>query len=377
LRIALGLTLALLPLLAGTLLVWRVRRDGEPSARIAFVSAAIGVGLGAAAVWIERAVLGLAQLADAPGPTPALIATLLFVAPLEEGLKVAAVWPLYTTRRLTTPAAGALWALSAAAGLTASENLLRMLDGEGGWLPPVRLLLGTPAALLAAAAWGAALGAGGRARGRWFALAWVAATLLRGFYDHIVFDRGPAALLAAAPLLVAMGVAAWIGLREIAPRPASSSRRPSLLSRVPEPPSLGAMRRALRRSDRPVMLGWIGLGALVTVGVVLVSVAVAVWLGHRAGIDFAAAEESDLRSGGPLALLGLAVLAAFPVAGFLIARASGSDSVLEPALAAALAIALVVTLLTLAAPVAVVFALAVAPVAFGLACGGAWFGLGR
>ena len=79
----------------------------------------------------------------------------------------------------------------------------------------------------------------------------------------------------------------------------------------------------------------------------------------------------------PLMLLGGAALLAFPIAGYLVARASSTRSVLEPAIAAALAIAGTLILLGLAAPVAVVFAVAFAPVAFGLACGGAWMGIPR
>jgi hypothetical protein len=70
------------------------------------------------------------------------------------------------------------------------------------------------------------------------------------------------------------------------------------------------------------------------------------------------------------------VLFAFPVSGFLIARASAAESVLEPALSAAVAIAGTLVMLGLAEPVALVFAVAFAPIAFGLACVGAWVGIG-
>jgi len=125
------------------------------------------------------------------------------------------------------------------------------------------------------------------------------------------------------------------------------------------------------------MVHWIIFGALVNVGVILAALALAVYLGHRIGVDFAAADEADMRSNGPIVLLGAAVTMAFPVAGYLVARASGTTSVLEPAMATAVALFVVVTLLSMTAPVAVLFALAVAPVAFGLACGGAWLGLSR
>jgi hypothetical protein len=70
-------------------------------------------------------------------------------------------------------------------------------------------------------------------------------------------------------------------------------------------------------------------------------------------------------------------LAAFPVAAYLVARASATRSVLEPAISAGVAIAGSLVLLGVASPVAGVFALALAPVAFGLACAGAWFGMAR
>jgi hypothetical protein len=50
---------------------------------------------------------------------------------------------------------------------------------------------------------------------------------------------------------------------------------------------------------------------------------------------------------------------------------------MEVAISAILAILGTLILLGLAAPVAVVFAIAFAPIAFGLACVGAWLGLGR
>ena len=125
------------------------------------------------------------------------------------------------------------------------------------------------------------------------------------------------------------------------------------------------------------MVHWIILGAFVNVGVVIAALALAVYVGHQINVDFASADEADFRSNGPILLMGLAIVSAFPVAGYLVARASGTSSVLEPAMAAALAIAAAVVLLFLTAPLAVIFALAAAPVAFGLACGGAWFGLSR
>src|SRR5690606_22470299 len=103
----------------------------------------------------------------------------------------------------------------------------------------------------------------------------------------------------------------------------------------------------------------------------------AVIIGHRIGIDFAAADEGDVRANGPLVLLGAAVSSAFPVAGYLVAKASGTRSLIEPAFGAALSLVAFVIALTLAAPITVVSALPRLAVAIALTCVGAWFGLGR
>jgi hypothetical protein len=229
-----------------------------------------------------------------------------------------------------------------------------------------------------AAAWGFVLGRdvakGGvrRIGGRLFNATWILATLFNGVYDHIVFGRTKVALLAAAPILAAMGAIAFVALRSLR----APAQRPSRFSIAP--PTIAAVRAALWRTEQPVMVGWIGIGALVNIGVITSSLAIAVWFGHRIGVDFAAVDRADeARSAAPLVLLGSAALAAFPVAGLLVSKASASRGVLEAAIAAALAIAGALVLLGLAAPVAVVFAIAFAPIALGLACAGAWIGATR
>jgi hypothetical protein len=92
-------------------------------------------------------------------------------------------------------------------------------------------------------------------------------------------------------------------------------------------------------------------------------------------VDFSVVDEHDAATTAPLALLGAGLLMAFPVSGFLVARASNVPTLLEPALASALAILAVCVVLGLANPIALVFAFAFSPVAFGLSCAGAWAGL--
>src|SRR5690606_8248022 len=171
-------------------------------------------------------------------------------------------------------------------------------------------------------------------------------------YDHVMLARGPALVVVAVPLLAFMFGAAWVVLRSLAPEDSSGSSKLAALA----PPSLSDMQRAMQRRERPLMVHWIAIGALVTLGVVLSALAGAVYLGHEIGIDFTSASEADFRSSGPLALLGTAVLVAFPISGYLIARASAAQSVLEPALASGVAIVVAMLMLSITEPVALVVA---------------------
>jgi hypothetical protein len=173
-----------------------------------------------------------------------------------------------------------------------------------------------------------------------------------------------------------MAIASVLVVRALNQARTSSSSASSKMAEQPAA-SMASMRAALQRPERPLMVHWIALGALVTLGLVIVALATAVYLGHRLGIDFTLANESNLRSMGPLALLGSFVLMAFPCSGYLVARASAAQSVLEPAMASGLALLLVMLMLSVTEPLALVVAVAVAPVAFALACGGAWFALDR
>jgi hypothetical protein len=384
LRVLSSVAVGALPLLIVAWLWRRISRRRHVPVRLAVYVAIGGVAAGAFAMYVERLVLGWTDLgfeAARVGEAGALMATFLLAAPLEEALKVLVVWPMYRTRHISGPRLGLAYAATAAAGFACAEAVWAMWAGPGSALALAREALGAPAHLFFAGMWGYALGSGRQSRGRWFSVAWLSAMLLHGLYDHIVFGRGPGFLVVALPMLGAMGMFAWIALRDVAPRPDSSGPFSGplsgrVLATLPEPPSLRAMRRSLERSDRPLMLHWIAIGTLVTMGVMIAMIALAVFAGHRIGIDFAMADEADVRSSGPLVLIGSAILSAFPIAGYLVARASAATSVLEPAMGAGLAIAAVLAMLSVTAPIAVVFALAVAPVAFALACGGAWFGLG-
>jgi hypothetical protein len=176
-----------------------------------------------------------------------------------------------------------------------------------------------------------------------------------------------------------MLLVAWVLWRDLGPAAGrTSSGRMSMLMSVPAP-SLAAIREAFRRHDRPLTLRWIGLGALVTTGMIVTGLTAAVLLGHELGVDFSVVDRAEpgAASIAPLVLLGCGAIAAFPGSGYLLARASGTRSVLEPAMATSLAMVLMMVLIGMAAPTSVVFAIAFAPIAFALSCIGAWVGLGR
>ena len=114
-----------------------------------------------------------------------------------------------------------------------------------------------------------------------------------------------------------------------------------------------------------------------TAGVALSALALGLYLGNAIGLDFASADETDIRSNGPLLFLATAVGLAFPTSGYLVARATGAQSAMEAGVGAALAVLGAVLMLSVTTPIAAIFTLALAPIAFALASVGAWFALGR
>jgi RsiW-degrading membrane proteinase PrsW (M82 family) len=322
----------LFPLALGYLVWRRVSVLGHVSRRLTLIMALGGALAAVITAYFERIVLsstGLSLDVATSGVGGALLATFLLAAPLEEAVKVSVVWPLYRSRRILDSRLGVGYAAAAGAGFAAVKGLMAVLLGTPGGVTVLRALVSAPAQLFFAGIWGYALGARGpNRRGHWFSTAWLSATLLHGFYDHIVWGRGPGLLVSVVPLFVFMGVGAWIALREVAPELDTHQHWI-----VPDPPSLRALRAALRPVDHRLMVRWILIGAFTTLGLVLALLSLTVLLGHRFGVDFSLADESDVRSSGPLILLGVAVVSAFPIAGYLVARASAAHSVLEPALA--------------------------------------------
>jgi RsiW-degrading membrane proteinase PrsW (M82 family) len=375
LKLVIAPLVVLLSVLPAYFVFRRVSALGSASRRFALLTFLCGGALAFVAAAVERAVLDFTMLsfeARVSGTASALLASFLLAAPLEEALKTLVVWPLYRMRRINGPRLGMCYAVVTAAGFGAVLGLVRLWSAPFDWVLGLRVLCQVPPHLFFAGVWGYALGARRGQSGNWFAVTWLVSVALQGLYQHIVWGRGPGFLSAVVPLLGFMLLGAAVVLRQVDPQAKVLAKL-----RLPEPPRLSLVTEALNPRDQPLMLRWVVLGAFVNVGLMFTLLVAAVALGHRLGVDFSAADESDMTSAGPLALLGAAVLAAFPLAGYLVARASSSTGVLEPALAAAIALAAIVAVLALVAPLGVLFALAVAPLAFGLACGGAWIGLER
>jgi RsiW-degrading membrane proteinase PrsW (M82 family) len=381
---------ALPPVLAAFVLYRSdVRREPVPLVVLTFILGALAGGISAYLIALASRWTGLEIRSSAVGEGPALLFLFCLVAPLGEITKVFATWPAFLTEQFDEPYDGIVYAGVAALGFSAVESAVVLHSHPSGLVWIARSLLALPAHLFFACLWGYALGRAKQGRKRpttIFPVAWVFATAAHGLYAHIVYGRGPGAMLGVVPLLMAMGGVAWVAARDLKRRGDRPSREFSArvgegrLSRVSlavlaEPPSLHAVRDALRRRGRPIMARWIFLGALVTVGTMVAGVSTSVAVGHWIHIDFSVVDEHDAATTAPLVLLGLGLLSAFPVSGFLVARASNVPTLLEPALGAALAIALVCAVLGLMAPIALVFAFAFSPIAFGLSCFGAWAGL--
>lgn len=342
------------------------------SLRLLLLMSGVGAVAALLCLWLELWLwrfTGLEPVVVPGNTTGALIAVMLVAVPLEEASKLISAWPLYQRGRLVGRADGIMVTLSVAAGFAVSEVVFTALTSGVSGLDVVRAVLGSIAHLFFAAAWGYTLT--DVSEGRWLRRAWFVAVVFHGLFDHIVYGRAAGTMVLSGPLIIAMIGLAWLGIRQ--------ARRPPQLILEPDDDDipLELIRKVVQRRDQPVKFRWIIVGAFVTTGVALTALGLAIYLGHQIGVDFAAADEADVSANAPLLLLGSATLLAFPVAGYLVARASATDSVLEPALGAAASIVIVVILLSMAAPVAIVFSLAVAPVAFGLACLGAWFGMGK
>lgn len=374
---------ALLPVLCFVELVRRTDPRREPRW---LVSATFGFGAIAAAGALfvtERAAsrTGLDVRVSAAGETGALVFLFFVVAPIQEAAKVAAAWPAFLSKHLDEAYDGVVYSAASSLGFAAVENAFVLREHTTGAIWIARAVLALPAHVFFACLWGYALARAKQSRRRLpiFPVAFVATIAAHGLYAHFVYGRGPGALLGVTPLLAVMGFVAWMLARDLRSRDRSSpvpSTSRGRLARLSQPPSLSAVRSALRRADEPVKVRWIILGALVTLGAMIVGLAGGVVAAHALHIDLSTVNEHELSTAAPALLLGMGLLGSFPTSGWLVARAANVRTLLEPALASVLALVVTLVALGFAAPFAVIFGLAISPIAWVLSCAGAWVAAG-
>ncbi len=355
----------------------------EPPALVA-ATFALGALAAVAALFVTSratALTGLdVQVSDA-GESGALVFLFFVVAPLQEAGKVAAAWPAFLSKHINEEYDGVVHAAASALGFAAVEGAAVLRAHPTGAIWVARVMVALPAHVFFACLWGYALGRAKQSKRQRlpvFPLAFVAAIAAHGLYAHFVYGRGPGALLAVTPLLAGMGIVSGVLWRDLLSRRRSEERAlPSISgsrSFFPRPPSLSAVRSALQRADEPVKVRWIALGALVTLGSMIVGIAAGVVAARSLHIDLSTVDEKEIGSAAPALLLGAGLLGSFPTSGWLIARAAGVQTLLEPALASVLALTITLVALGFAAPFTLVFAIALSPIAWILSCAGAWVG---
>ncbi len=379
---------ATLPAVLFAVLVHRTDARREPPwlVILTFVLGSVAALLSLLVVGRAAGLTGLDVRVSAAGESGALVFLFFVVAPAQEAGKVAAAWPAFLSKHFDEPYDGVVYAAASSLGFAAVENGFVLHAHPTGAIWLARALLALPAHVFFACLWGYALGRAKQSKVRIpiFPPAFLAAIVAHGLYAHFVYGRGPGALFAVTPLLAVMGVVVWMlgrDLRERGDRPSRTSTsvsaggsRLSRLSAMTAPPSLSAVRSALRRADEPVKVRWVLLGALVTIGAMIVGLGAGVAGAHLLRVDLSTVDEHDVGAAAPVLLLGLGLLASFPTSGWLIARAAGVRTLLEPALACVLALTVTLVGLGVAAPFTVVFGLALSPIAWVLACVGAWIG---
>jgi RsiW-degrading membrane proteinase PrsW (M82 family) len=374
---------AILPALLFAVLVHRTDERREPPwlVVLTFVLGSVAALVTIVVIGKAAGLTGLDVRVATAGESGALVFLFFVVAPAQEAGKVAAAWPAFLSKHFDEPYDGVVYAAASSLGFAAVENgFVLHAHPEGGiWL--ARALVSLPAHVFFACFWGYALGRAKHARARVpiFPAAFLAAIVAHGLYAHFVYGRGPGAVLAVTPLLAVMGFVVWMLGRDLRARSGRPSRIPSSsrlsrLSAAAAPPSLSAVRSALQRADEPLKLRWVFLGSLVTIGAMIVGLAGGVLAAHLLRVDLSTVDEHDVGAAAPVVLLAVGLLASFPTSGWLIARAAGVRTLLEPALACVLALVITLAALGVAAPFTVVFALALSPIAWVLSCAGAWIG---
>lgn len=210
---------ALVPAAMAGVLVLRsdLRKEPLPLALVTFVLGAAAAGCTAYLTSLAMRLTGLDVRSRVVGEGPALLFLFCLVAPLGEVSKVVATWPAFRSHHFDKPYDGVVYSALTALGFTAVETAVALHAHPSGSIWIARAVLAMPAQVFFACFWGYALGRAKQARRRptsIFPVAWVVATASHGLYAHIVYGRGPGALVGVVPLLLAMGGVSWVAWRD-------------------------------------------------------------------------------------------------------------------------------------------------------------------
>ncbi|GAC1548635.1 MAG: hypothetical protein NVS3B10_12200 [Polyangiales bacterium] len=232
-----------------------------------------------------------------------------------------------------------------------------------------------------AAWWGYGLarsGFDGKLGGTPFGRYAIGAMIARGAIEVAMRGRATLGVVVSLAVGLLLGASVTLGVFRLARHGAAA---PSSLASVGQETIREIAREQLRRGGvRPL---WIALGALGNVGGMLVGFASAVIIGRSARIDFGEIDRSGPAAEYAALLLVLGVVFSFPMSAAVIGLAGGGRRaaqrpyVLEAGLSAVLALAGLLVVLGVIAPVGIALGVACAPVAFVLAGLGAWIASGR
>jgi hypothetical protein len=311
----------------------------------------------------------------ASGVATALWAMLAITTPIEHAALVVVVWPLVRSHRLDRLAVAISAGAVSAAGFGMVHSVGIALSATSAWVV-TRVLATVLSRTFCAAAWAACLSTSHPRYRRWFGLVWVLAVSVDGLVRHLQEGYGPAWQVLTIPILLVMLLAAWmVRVRLSGERESIALVTHSRLGILVDPRGIGTMRAAWQHPHRPALLHWIVGGALVCFGANIVGLGVGVAIAKLLHIDLSRVNEVEVGAIAPLSLLAATILLSFALSGYLTAKASAADSVFEPGVSAFLSIVALTILLSMSAPMTIVLALVLAPVAFALACFGAWLGL--
>jgi hypothetical protein len=307
----------------------------------------------------------------------AWLAAVVVVAAIEHLVLVVVVSPMYRAHRLERLGTAMSAVGLAAVGFGITNSIVTEYINPG--VSSLWLGLGFYiSSVFSAVLWSSCLSTSHLRYRHYFPLVWLGSVVIDGTVRHGCIARTGWMKYLCGVLLVAMVVTIGLTLRKLqGPRESVVFAQAHRLSLHVDAHRLDGVRAAFQHTNRPALIHWIVGGAFVSFGANLAGLGLGALVARWLSIDLSRIDETSASAAGPLLLVGSFVLLSFPVAGFLTAKASAADSLFEPAMAALISIVALAALLARSAPVSIVLGLAIAPVAFALACVGAWLGQER